>query len=503
MVSPEMAPSTLLCLLDSDGLTVSARRLQRAMTPAIYGKFVRSHTIRTPQIVGCDKTIQVLRRVRIGGIDCLRLPRHDIEEIKRRVSDIIVVGDLTKPPPQLPPNSTTLAAELFPNQKLVLERLCSLNSGPLTTGIRAATVNVKAGQGKTFIAAGVISRLRLRTIYIVARVALAKQAIADLTISLPGATIVAWNSSAKTKLAAANADVVVVVINSAVTWTKADYAKFHLTIFDEVHMFCSVRRAEVFWRANTHVVLAMSATTAERADKFDGVYHKHYGPVLHASELADYNADEEAFTGRVKIINYFGSANYVENIVLPVTGNLFVPSMVEQFAADARRNAVIVYEIRRLWQAGHNVFVFSERRDHLDELQRLLQAADITDVFAPELNGDTATLRGGATDAQRIAAMASRIILTTYGYSSTGLSIVKMDSIVFATPRKNGLKQICARVLRKGGDASITREIVDIVDSETALRRQLSTRKQAYSFYKFSTFTIDVFSIDHAAGNPV
>ena len=73
-----------------------------------------------------------------------------------------------------------------------------------------------------------------------------------------------------------------------------------------------------------------------------------------------------------------------------------------------------------------------------------------------------------------------RLILTTYQYSSTGVSIVKMNSLVLATPRRNGLEQIIGRIYRLSGDQNIERVIVDIVDNRTCLKSQFYDRKKIY-----------------------
>jgi len=55
-----------------------------------------------------------------------------------------------------------------------------------------------------------------------------------------------------------------------------------------------------------------------------------------------------------------------------------------------------------------------------------------------------------------------------------------MTCIIEATPRRNGLRQILGRILRRGSDESIVRQVVDIVDTRTGLRSQAADRRKIY-----------------------
>jgi hypothetical protein len=55
-----------------------------------------------------------------------------------------------------------------------------------------------------------------------------------------------------------------------------------------------------------------------------------------------------------------------------------------------------------------------------------------------------------------------------------------MTALVKATPRRNGGIQIAGRVLRRGSDQTIVREIVDIVDMRTGLKSQWLDRAKDY-----------------------
>ena len=89
-------------------------------------------------------------------------------------------------------------------------------------------------------------------------------------------------------------------------------------------------------------------------------------------------------------------------------------------------------------------FVFSDRRDHLHTLAIMLQKYNI-DFEAPELEDEKQIIKieetkklkgikelmGGSTDEDiKQAKDIGRIIMTTYQYSGTGVSINKMNLLL-------------------------------------------------------------------------
>ena len=62
-----------------------------------------------------------------------------------------------------------------------------------------------------------------------------------------------------------------------------------------------------------------------------------------------------------------------------------------------------------------------------------------------------------------------------------------MTGIVFCTPRRNLMEQKLGRILRIGGDLSIERRAVDIIDDKLSLADQYKERKK---IYKAEGFTI-------------
>jgi len=95
-----------------------------------------------------------------------------------------------------------------------------------------------------------------------------------------------------------------------------------------------------------------------------------------------------------------------------------------------------------------------------------------------------------------LLATKSRIIVTTYCYSGTGISYVRMNSAIFATPRRSNYEQICRRVTRKGSDTNIIRKYVDIVDTSCFLKYQYYSRKKVYDYFNYDIHKSSINSKD-------
>jgi hypothetical protein len=89
-------------------------------------------------------------------------------------------------------------------------------------------------------------------------------------------------------------------------------------------------------------------------------------------------------------------------------------------------------------------------------------------------------LMGSITKKEILEAKGSQIIIATYQYAYRGVSLPNFDAMIMTTPRRAKTYQTLKRIFRMGGDISITREIIDIVDIRTKLKKQKSTRMEQY-----------------------
>ncbi len=393
--------------------------------------------------------------------------------------------------PPLVTRAFTLIAELFDNQLLVVNHLQEyLTTAPI--GKQTCVLNMQAGLGKTFIAGGIIAKLGLRTLYVVPKRPLMLQAVDDLRMCYtdPNEQAEEYNrlvdcgqapempsfhyiNAYDPKRDNSQDAITVIVINSAVKQPRAFFEGYSLVILDEVHMYCSDKRRTIFKQATAPVMIGMSATTADRKDGFDICtrYELCFDPVIMACDLPGWAAQEVEFKTEVTLLRYYGPPEYTHALTHESTGVLFTPYMHKQSASDPYRVRLAVQEITALFNEGHNIYVFAEEREMLGNLESALALSSVGRFI------------GGMKDTEVKEVAKRQILLTTYGFASTGVSIDKQTAIVFYTPRRANMKQILARILRRGGDTTITRRIIDIIDERTPMKHQLVSRMGAYEHY--------------------
>lgn len=463
-----------------------------------FEELLNKLTIVHYQKIGPPKRAQMYKFAKYNGVECIQLPRTLMRTfLQSKILDNVEI--LFKPPKEI---LIQLNIDLYENQRILIDYLCNkvFTQERIRDGTSTAILNLRAGMGKTFVAGGIIAKLRMRTLYIVPKRPLMVQGVKDLRTCLypddgsAPPTIVGQYGKVKKRDASTrveNQGVTVIVINSAIDRDPAFFAGYSLVIMDEVHSYCSEQRREIFRKSATNVVLGMSATTEDRSDGFDPIAHKElaFDGIIRAEEVPGFTYENVEFTTEVSAIRYNGPTEFTRALCHESTGRIFTPFMNAQFLRDPHRMKLAIRELRILydWRGEqgqqHCIYVFCEEREPLKTVFEELKKSFGDAVDAPELD-DVGEFIGGIKDAKVTELKNNaRILLTTFGYSGTGISIDKMTAILFLTSRKANMKQILARILRRGGDRTITRRIVDIIDNKTVIKYQYGSRSAAYEFY--------------------
>lgn len=429
-------------------------------------KIQRMFTITQRVFGGHIKKTNCTKFVKVDGKNYMLLPRFagfmlkDANLIKE-INSVLTPG--------LDIEIKEKSLNLTKNQKTVMKTLKNVYSlANVNSGRAGVVMQMDPGYGKTYLAMGVINMIKKKTFIIVPNTYLLNQWVDVLTDVFPQNTIGLYYGKKKT-----DGDIIVSVINSALVYNK--YSECGLIIYDEAHMYCSGSFSKIFMRAQAQRVLGITATPDERLDKLDRVAHWSLGNVIRADELDGWDKSAKCFTTKVTCIMYDGHPDYIDTL-LSDAGIVSVPLMINQIQEDPYRNELIVRKAIQLYKEGRFIFVFSDRREHLHVLAKLLVKKNVK-FEAPEIK----KLMGGSTEKDIDAAKdTGRIILTTYQYTAVGVSINKMDTLILATPRKSNMKQIMGRIYRLSGNDKITRHIVDIVDCSTCLGNQYRSRRKTY-----------------------
>lgn len=401
-------------------------------------------------------------------------------------------SDTLEPGPTLNSNQQIACDYLMDNIYHMQERI--------KKNATSCTLVMAPGAGKSYMAAAMIGALGKKTLVIAPSEAVLDETRKAVKASYPTLSVGEYTSKRKV-----DGDVVLMIINSALS-SEFDFSKdpnydsvsitdrnripfyeyfarFGFVIFDEIHNYTSDVRQEIFWRTNFTYCLGLTATPDESPWDMDIVFQKHLGPLVKDIDIPNYNMKMIDWKAKIIPINYHGPPEYTKVIRNPTTGWVSYMDMVNQFNDDPYRNRAIIDKIISAWQAGRNIFVFVVSRDAVTKLSKLFKERMIElglSSLHEKEHGD-AILMGGISKEDMANARLATVIFTTYAFSWQGISIPKMDTIMFANPRIAKMRQILGRAFRNGGDVSICREIYDFIDVETEMGvKEAKERKKFY-----------------------
>ena len=343
------------------------------------------------------------------------------------------------------------------------------------------------GTGKTIMALDLLSRFKCKTIIILPNIYLLtqwKDSILDNFPNIISDDILIWNGTNKKNLQFYNNNfkIILTTIQTSIKIKNKNLINngVKMTIYDEVHLYCSKCYSKTFWKTQTlyNIGLTANETNPNGSQK---IFLQHLNTLTLASDIV---ADEAIlFNGLVTILK---NKKKYENIIND-DGNLIYAAILNNLVLDEQRNDIIIEEILKIYDENtqNYCFVFSDRIVHLSTLENLIK----------EKRNEIIVLTGGANnDTIDYANNKARVILTTYAYSAVGTNIPRMTNIILATPRKSNINQIIGRILRTNTDENNKkiRKIIDIVDQNSIFYNSSRERLKYYINMNFQIKNIDL-----------
>ena len=473
---------------------------------ALTKKFKLTHTTFKTHVT----TLNGYKTTRIDGEKYLKLPRFgffDLCSRKFKLAGYKINRESFKIVNQIKMNRRIDALEwtgaFKGNQKICFDTIMSTRYSPesVAAGTAGLILNLEAGQGKTFVAMGLIGSIKRKTMIVTHTKTILYQWVDVLKTYFPQAAIGIYHGECHS-----DGDIVVAIINSLlldeikfddIQYDPLDYfAKFGMLIIDESHEYCAQGRGSLFWKFQCPYMLGLSATPSERGDSFDPYVHWHMGSVINARDLLGYTEKDIPFTGVVKMIKYLGPNEYTESVVNEEMAMVNSAATINRMIQDPYRLHVIAEELQLLIAEHYNTFIFADRRDYLDEIKAYLGHLNIANdiVVSPEDEAKVMKVVGGASAEEVQAARDTAVvILTTYQYAGTGCSIPKMNAVILATPRKSKSRQTINRIFRLDSDYFIKRKIVDLVDWMSIYKSQWYKRR---IYYQEKLYPIETRKVD-------
>jgi superfamily II DNA or RNA helicase len=390
-----------------------------------------------------------------------------------------------------------------PNQKIISDHIFEniYTEERVKCGSAGLILNMEAGQGKSYLAAYVMYALQKKTAIILHTTSLVEQWVKVIRNSLGPDVSIGFYYSGNHVLG----DIMIMIIDSATHSefkfkTKRGeskvipaiefYNRFGFIVYDECHTYANKFSLKALKIAQAPYMLGLSATPDENLMGFDTLVWWELGPILHASSLPNYETLSEDFKATVHRVMYYGPPKYTKLLTNEKIDVVNTAATVNMICEDNIRSSIILDCIRKGLDLGLFMFVFADRREYLEGLRKNLmdsyaiegEIVDDEKDFVRVVGGDKAT-------ALENAEVTSRVIFTTYQYMGTGKSIVKMNGLVLANPRKSKMKQYVGRIFRLGSDATVERHIYDICDMKLKCSNQWNTRKKYYDSKGYKVVT--------------
>jgi len=377
-------------------------------------------------------------------------------------------------------------------QQLIVDEIMTehFNKANVMSGRSGLILNLQAGYGKSYVAMDLITKLKCRTLIVTHNFSILDQWRKMLMKHFTGAAIGEYHGNKRIY-----GDIVIGIIDSLVntecklsqfTTMKDFYATFDFVIFDEAHIYSSSVRSRIYKIAQTPYMLGLSATPEGRGDGMEKIVRWGNGPILIAEDIAGFSKEDVPFTGHVTRVMYHGPIQFTEHLINEKLGLTSVPLMIKQLCSDPFRLRMILNLTIELYSNGMNILIFADNREYLSNIQVELHkqhnaAAHLLTTKEEESKLESIAIMGGSNKAELERAFSKQIILSTYQYFGTGVSIPKLNAVILATPRKTNSQQFINRIFRLGSDYSIERKIIDIVDAKVSLKNQWYTRTKYYN----------------------
>jgi superfamily II DNA or RNA helicase len=301
------------------------------------------------------------------------------------------------------------------------------------------------------------------------------------------------------------------IIMSVKTIALKQYPAHHfdrigLVIWDEIHLMCTNLFSKAFAKLATKHGLGLSATPF-RKDKCDTVFSHHIGPVLYSKKRdADRSVEAHCISlqldGIESVYNKFGKIMYT--------------SMAVAITKRDDRTEYLANLIGGLGSQGRCVLVLSEYINHLKSIKKAIEECyfyrscpqqqyafmsawhsqsdsplkvlpkDIGKIIASHIvRPVTCGLYiGEMKNKDRKISEGKDILLGSYKMASVGMDIPTLNSLVFASPRKD-IEQSVGRILR-AKHAAFNPIIYDIIDNHGVFKAQSKARKDFYRQYEYT-----------------
>jgi len=344
-------------------------------------------------------------------------------------------------------------------------------------------ISLHCGAGKTVLAIYLATLLGLKTLVVVHKTFLQNQWY-DRIKQFTDAKI---GMIRQKKVDVKGKDIVIGMLQSIsmIDYDPATFDDIGLVIIDECHHVSSRVFSKALLKIGAKYTIGLSATP-KRADGLSKVFMWYLGDIIYRLER---KGDNDVI---IKMFNYQSNDKLFVEKKQWIKGNMkpSTPKMITNICKINSRNNFcidIINTIRK--QPERKILVLSGRLDHLNILKNGLDKIINNDIDNGDLEIDevkTSFYVGGMKDYQLTDSALSDVIFATYDMAEEGLDIDSLNTLFFASPKRNIIQAI-GRILRKQSKECLIKPLViDINDSFSVFPNWTDSRKKYYNKEKYN-----------------
>lgn len=354
---------------------------------------------------------------------------------------------------------------LRPEQKEPVNKFLEACADPCRRG---GIITVPCAFGKTAMAIHLMCELKVKTLVVVHKEFLLQQWKERLEFFAPTARIGLIKAQ---KIDVQDKDVVIGSLQSLAMkkYDDAVFKDFGFTIIDECHH----TSAEVFSRALQKIsfmyTLGLSATP-KRKDGLSKVFMWYLGETV-------YSITKRTDNLQVKVKEYYDRNPEYSKEWIMYNNKPNMPKMINNICDFEPRMTFILDMVKDILaiETNRKILILSDRRGHIETI--------ITRLVG--LGFDAGIYYGGMKADDLKLSEAKQIIGGTFGYSSEGLDIKGLNTLILASP-KSDVVQVVGRILRdKPEEREYVPLVIDIVDNFGMFVGQAKKRLAYYKKCKY------------------
>jgi len=357
---------------------------------------------------------------------------------------------------------------------------------------KGGIISLPCGFGKTVIAIYLACQLGLKTLIVVHKTFLQNQWYDRLKQYTNGNIGIIRQHKTDVN----NKDFVIGMLQSIsmIDYDPNLFKDYGLVIFDEVHRVASKVFSKALKKIGAEYTIGLSATP-DRSDGLTKILNWHLGKIIYKiSRKEDNNVLVKLFNYNSNNTSYNEKRRHIKGKIKPD-----IQTMTTMLCKLEVRNNFIIDIIKTIITNIDNrkILILSGRLDHLKLLKTKVDEfikLNIKSGILDESEIKTAYYIGGMSEVQLDDSAESDIIFATYAMAEEGLDIDKLNTLIFATPKKNIIQSI-GRIMRKPlSESDVFPLIIDIIDNISCFKSWGNLRKKYYDKQKYIVNSFESFN---------